>query len=472
MLRDTLPVMSQFEREIARAKEQQPDIGLDVPRLRVVSIVAPATFVAGLLVAAVLLTDDVPLPLLISVGVLASTAAAALFSAIVFDVVERSESRLVESNQQLAAFRVAAMSLAQEYELGQMLQRFVDTSRQLTSARYSAMSIVRDDGSIEQFITSGVSEEERARIGHPPVGRGLLGAIREGALRIDDMSRDPRSVGFPPHHPPMRSLLGVPVQARGGTLGNLYLTDKIDAEGFSEADEQMVRTFAAHAALAIETARLHDEARTLDVLRERERIGMDLHDGIIQSIYAVELGLEGVEEDLETDIPAARSALATAIEQLNGVIRDVRSYIFELRPAKLSYDISESMLEMVDEFRLSTGAHIEVDVAAALPPLGETQRLALFHIARDALVNAQRHARASRIEVSLHANLNSVNLLVRDNGQGFDLKDEMPEQHRGLRNMAARADAAGGALTVESAPGVGTTVGVELPIRREEGERA
>ncbi len=449
--------------------------GLGVGRLRLVAVVAPAIFAAALLIGTAVFADDVPLALLISVGVLASTAAAALFSAIVFDVVERGEARLVQTNEQLAALQLAAMSIAEEYELGQLLQRFVDISRQLTNARYGALSVVDADGKIVEFITSGITDEERARIGHPPIGKGLLGEIiKDGALRLNDITQDPRSGGFPPHHPPMHSLLLVPVQSRGGklgNLGNLYLTDKQGAGGFSEADEQTVRTFAAHATLAIETSRLHGEARALAVLRERERIGMDLHDGIIQSIYAVELGLEGVEEDFEANVPAARASLGAAIDQLNAVIRDVRSYIFELRPAKLSYDLSEAMIKIVEEFRTSTAAQLVADVAPALPPLREEQRLALFHIARDALVNAHRHARASRIDVSLHASVSAVRLLVKDDGEGFDVAAERPEHHRGLHNMAARAQSAGGVMTIESPPGAGTTVRVEFPIRMEEGAR-
>jgi signal transduction histidine kinase len=457
---------------MAEAHAQPPDLGLNVRRLRLLAVVAPAAFAAGLLAAALVLSDEIPLPLVIGVGVLAATAAAALFSGIVFDVVERSETSLLKRNEQLAAFRVAAASIAHEYELSQLLQRFVDVSRQLTNARYGALSVLAPDGTIAEFITSGISDDERARIGHPPVGRGLLGAtIREGALRIDDMSSDPRSVGFPPHHPQMRSLLGVPVRARGGgQLGNLYLTDKIDAAGFDEADEQMVRTFAAHASIAIETSHLQGEARAVAILRERERIGMDLHDGIIQSIYAVQLGLEGAEEDLDdANVPAAKKALGATIDQLNGVIRDVRSYIFELRPAKLSYDLSESVSRMARELGARNSARINLDITPALPPLGEAQRTAIFHIAQDALVNAQRHAQASEITISLHGGLNAVNLVVSDNGAGFDVSAERPEHHRGLRNMVARAHSSGGKATIESEPGLGTTVRAEFPIRIEEG---
>jgi signal transduction histidine kinase len=270
----------------------------------------------------------------------------------------------------------------------------------------------------------------------------------------------------------MRSLLGVPVVSRAGALGNLYLTDKIDAPGFTSDDEQMVRTFAAYAALAIETSKYQDEARSLAVLRERERIGMDLHDGIIQSIYAVELGLEGAEMDLEADPPRARESLDSAIERLNAIIRDLRSYIFELRPAKLSSDVSEDIVRIIDEFRPATAAVLVADVAPALPRLADDQQVALMHIARDALANAHRHARASRIELSLHVSVSAVTLTVRDDGQGFDTAATLPEQHRGLRNMIARATAAGGSATVESAEGGGTRVQVEFPINDSEGVSA
>jgi signal transduction histidine kinase len=463
--------MQQFEREMEEAKAQVPSLGLNVPRLRLIAVVAPAVFAAGLVAVAALLVEEVPLGLLIGLGLLAATAAAALFSGVVFDLIERSEYKLVQTNEQLAAFRVAAMTIAEEYQLGPLLQRFVDISRQLTGARYAALSVINTDGSIREFITSGITEEEREAIGAPPIGRGLLGApIHEGTLRLDDMSKDARSMGFPANHPPMKSLLGVPVQSRRGKLGNLYLTDKIGASGFNDEDEQMVRTFAAHAALAIETSRFQDEARSLAVLRERERIGMDLHDGIIQSIYAVELGLEGAEEDVDTKPAEAKQSLEAAIDRLDDIIGDVRSYIFELRPAKLTYDLSEDIMRVADEFRAGTTAELVTDIAPALPVLPEEQAVALIHITRDALANANRHAHATRITVSLHTSLSAVSLTIRDNGVGFDPRAGLPDGHHGLRNMAFRAREARGIMTVDSARGTGTTVRVEFPLHRKSGD--
>ena len=129
---------------------------------------------------------------------------------------------------------------------------------------------------------------------------GFLGVLlREGeSLRLADMSQDSRSCGFPPHHPPMKSLLGVPVLSRGRIIGNLYLTEKQGSAAFEDTDEEIVRMLATQAAAAIETGRLQEQLESLARLEERERIAMDLHDGVIQSVYATALHLEDAGERL------------------------------------------------------------------------------------------------------------------------------------------------------------------------------
>ena len=181
-----------------------------------------------------------------------------------------------------SALHEAIRTLTANLSLDPVLQQVADLSRELVSATYSALGILGEDGSLVQFITSGISQAARDRIGAPPEGKGVLGVVlREGqSLRLHDLSRHPESTGFPAHHPAMRSFLGVPITFKGTVLGNLYLTDKIGAEEFSDDDENMVTLFAAQAAVAIENARLF-EAETrrsaqLDVLnlmgRELTRI--------------------------------------------------------------------------------------------------------------------------------------------------------------------------------------------------------
>src|SRR5690349_17095258 len=190
-----------------------------------------------------------------------------------------------ESTSVIDAFDAATRAIAGLQSVDQVLQVIVDQVRPLANARYAALGIVDDHGVIERFITAGITAEERARIGPTPTGHGLLGVIiRENRpLRIPDISRDPRHYGFPPHHPPMTSVLGVPVTVRGRTVGNLYLTDKIGAREFSDDDQRLVETFASHAGIAIDNARLHEQVQRLAVVDERERISRDLHDGIIQN---------------------------------------------------------------------------------------------------------------------------------------------------------------------------------------------
>jgi signal transduction histidine kinase len=175
-------------------------------------------------------------------------------------VAERTEDRITKLLE-------AGMAMASELSLPALLQRIIDLAAAITGARYGALGVLGRTGGIREFVTTGITDPERARIGHLPVGRGILGLLIKEArpIRIPDITKDPRSVGFPPDHPPMRSFLGVPVMSGGKVFGNLYLTEKQDASEFTEEDEQAVVLLAAQAGVAVDNARLYEEAR----LRER-----------------------------------------------------------------------------------------------------------------------------------------------------------------------------------------------------------
>ena len=155
----------------------------------------------------------------------------------------------------------AGLALSSERSLPVVLQRIVELATQLTGARYGALGVVGPDGGISEFVYTGITPEQHALIGELPVGKGILGALIADArpLRLRDLSADPRSVGFPAHHPRMRSFLGVPVMARGRVFGNLYLTEKQDAVEFDAADERALVILAAQAGVAVENARLYEE---------------------------------------------------------------------------------------------------------------------------------------------------------------------------------------------------------------------
>jgi signal transduction histidine kinase len=376
---------------------------------------------------------------------------------------DRPAGRL--AGQAFAAIDAAAIAIAQELTLERILQVIVDRVRPLVGARYAALGLPGPTGHLERFITSGITEQERARIGHPPLGLGLLGVIvREGtAIRIEDMSTDPRHVGFPPEHPLMRSLLGVPIQVEGLSIGNLYLTDKEGGAPFTEEDQRIVEAFARHAGLAIHNARMHEELQHLAVLRERDRIGQDLHDGIIQSLYGVGLSLEDVAELASSDPSEVEPRVERAIDAIHAVIRDIRSFIMGLRPEALDgAGLAGALRTLAEEFRYSTLVDVQLELGEHPVPDPDST-LQLAHLAREALSNVARHASASLVTVRLSGEGGVLRLSIADDGRGFDPLASRGPSHQGLANMRARAEALGGRLSVESRPGGGTRIEFELP---------
>jgi signal transduction histidine kinase len=373
----------------------------------------------------------------------------------------------------LEALDEATRAIAGVLDLDAVLQLIVDRVAGLVDARYAALGIVDRFGVIERFLTFGITAEERAILGPPPQGHGLLGLIiREGrSYRIPDIAAHPDSYGFPPHHPPMRSLLGVPVSVQGRPIGNLYLTDKMGVDEFTAADQQLVELFAQHAAIAIENARLHEQVQRLVVVEERDRIGQELHDGIIQSLYAVTLSLEEAT-DVMTDDPAEASAhIDRAIDSVHASIRDIRNFVLGLRPHLLEQtDLVGGIAALADELRLNTMVDVEVDLdeaAEAAGALSDGRRAQLLQITREALSNAARHANASRASIRLAQQDGGLHLRIEDNGRGFDPAAVGGGEHMGLSNMRDRATYMGGQLEVDSSPGRGTRIIVRVPLSTE-----
>jgi signal transduction histidine kinase len=292
----------------------------------------------------------------------------------------------------------------------------------------------------------------------------LLGiAIRKGeTLRIPDISADERSVGFPPGHPAMTSFLGVPVRVEGRAIGNLYLTDRADQEPFSEDDERLVESFARHAGLAIHNARMHEELRQLAVLQERERIAQDLHDGSIQSLYAVSLALEDTEELMTTEPAQVAERIDHAIDTIHGTIQEIRDFIMGLDPdARTAVDLLAGLTALTDEFERST--LIEVELASDPDvPLDPDETLQLIQLTREAMSNVARHAEASKVNVNVEDRRDVLRLSIIDDGRGFDTSEGQRPGHHGLTNMHARAESLGGSLAIESDDD-GTRVVFEMP---------
>ncbi len=368
----------------------------------------------------------------------------------------------------LDALVAAVRAISGVLDVEQVLQLIVDRVRELVAAQYAALGIVDEQGRITEFVTSGISPEQRRAIGDLPHGHGLLGLIiRENrAFRIPHIASHPQSYGFPAHHPPMDSFLGVPVTAKGRAVGRLYLTNKQEALEFSADDQALVETFALQAGIAIQNARLHEQVQRLAIVDERDRISRELHDSVIQSIYAVTLSLDDVPELVEEAPVEARQRVDDAIDALHGVIRDIRNFIFGLRPLLLD---SETLLDglevLATELRRSTA--IEVETSGVEPDAVPLDVVAeLLAVAREALANVARHSDATRAWLRVATPDGGVRLEIADDGTGFAADVAPPRGHHGLANMRARADALGGSFAIESRPGDGTRIIVSVPRTR------
>jgi signal transduction histidine kinase len=356
------------------------------------------------------------------------------------------------------------MRAAEAGTLEEVLERIAEVTQNLVGARYVALGVPDGSGSLRYFKTVGVTDEIIAMIGHLPVGRGLLGVIMNDrqVLRLEDMRTHPRAVGFPKHHPPMRALLGVPIQLGADLFGMLYLCDRYDSMPFTEQDQWLVETLAGYAALAIAGVELSEQNSRLVLLEERERVARELHDGIIQSLYAIGMQLQLIR--LSETTP--NSNLADIILTLDRVIEDIRGYILNLKAVNYERQTVQQALEdVVARLHIPPSLAVTVDAPRRLPPFPPPVVEAVCQIAYEALSNAVRHAAADHVTVSASENDNVFQLVVQDDGQGFEDKDNNHEG-LGLRNMHQRARIHGGSLRIQSSPQTGTRVVLTIPLTR------
>jgi signal transduction histidine kinase len=377
----------------------------------------------------------------------------------------------VIDDRDTSAFRALSdvvLALAAEREVEPVLQRLVHAARALGGARYAALGVPDGEGAFARFITSGMSEALITAMGPLPRTHGLLGAMLESAepYRTDDIRDDPRFRGWwPDAHPQMRSFLGHPIRARGGVLGALYLTDKEDGGSFSEEDERLIGLLAAHAAIAIENARLHERSRELSIVEERNRLARELHDSVTQRLFGVVLAAESASTLLARDPGSAAGELGRVRELAREAMDELRAVVFELRPAALEAEGLASVLRKhVDVLRRVSGRAIELRVSDP-PRLPAAASAQVLRIAQEALQNAVRHGDADRIEVRLEGADGGLALTVGDDGRGFDVAAPGVRGRRlGLTSMEERAAELGGRLAIDSGPGTGTRVRLEVPL--------
>src|SRR5215216_6305127 len=307
--------------------------------------------------------------------------------------------------ERLIALHKASLELVKDVSLDRLLERIAAVACEQSDARYAALGVLDENGKLVKFISVGMTENEIKRIAHPPVGKGLIGELMgtEIPLRMRVLQEHPRSVGFPANHPPMVSFLGVPILSAARQLGQIYLTEKIDAPEFTADDEKIIQMLAAYAAAAIQNARLHENTHRLAVLEERERIGMDLHDGIIQAIYGVGLALESALHSFDDEPEGAKTRVRHSIDGLNQAIRDLRGYILDLRPRQMgSEGLMSGLNRLVTEFRANTLATVQITGRDNdIKDLPQAHSMVLFHICQEALANIAKHAKARQVDISL-----------------------------------------------------------------------
>lgn len=375
-------------------------------------------------------------------------ALALVFSLIVTRIFERLQNDLnqlykdaAEVRDRLRAVQIAGVALASDLSVNGLLQRVVDLSRGIIGARYAALSVFGGEGEPQRFIYSPTEGT-----GAPTVG------VEDG------------------------STVDVQVVYQGDAIGHLFLSGKEEGTRFDNADRDMAQLFAAHAAVAIANARLYAQVQNLAVVEERQRIGMDLHDGTIQQLYAISLMLESAVSLIDAgSLSDARARLDRLADQLDQTIANIRHYIFDLESEISALALPDAIMQVAHQLGIQPITRIDVR-SRAWKRLSRGQNAALWHISREVMSNAARHARASTLNVIL-SQTPQGDVLIRyeDDGVGFDPGLELDSNHRGLHNIAARCRQHRGEVRLRSAPGEGTTVEVlfrpeEDPAGEEEAE--
>jgi signal transduction histidine kinase len=378
----------------------------------------------------------------------------------------------------IEAISSAVLAMSRHLEVREVLQRIVSSARTLVGAEYAALGVPDDHGGFAQFVVDGVSEAQWRAIGPLPRQHGILFAMlhEQDPTRLDDVRADERFGGWPSAHPDMHAFLGVPIQDGDEILGALFLANKhslanpVGRERFTAHDEELLRILAAHAALALVNARLYERSRELTLVGERARIAHELHDAVSQKLFSLRLTAQAAAALVDRDPARARAELAEVSRLAAEAAEELRSVVVELRPAALDEDgLLPTLASQVEVLNRAHTASVVFahDRVAALPA---AQEEAVLRVAQEALHNALRHSGAKAVAVELRSapgpngSGRGARLRVTDDGKGFDPDStRRAGRHLGLVSMRDRATNVGGALHIESSPGAGTVVELEVP---------
>lgn len=352
-----------------------------------------------------------------------------------------------------------ASSVTDHVELRSALLEVVDLARTATGASYGALGVLGAYGMLSDFLYVGMDAEQAEQIGQLPIGKGVLGTLikHPTPIVVPDITSHHDFSGFPPNHPPMQTFLGIPVRTGSEIYGNLYLTEK--PGGFTPEDMATAQALGAIAGGVVSSVRLHDRLAELAVLDDRERIARDLHDSVIQDLFATGLSLQALTMGSQLE-SATKVRVSDAVERIDAAIDTLRTFIFNLRRAP----VSSPSAALADSIRglCAKGQQVSIHIQA-LEILGADEFDAVSGAIREAASNSCRHSESDTLVVRATASGSEMVVEVIDHGVGFNTDE--PSRGMGLANMTSRMEEVGGTVTVNAEPGQGTVVSLTLPIR-------
>ncbi|MBY8846429.1 GAF domain-containing sensor histidine kinase [Streptomyces sp. SP2-10] len=371
----------------------------------------------------------------------------------------------------LAAVSSALLAMSRHLEVRDVLKTIVASARELLDAQYAALGVPDDHGGFAQFVVDGVSDDQWRAIGPLPRQHGILAAMLHEAKaeRLADVRRDPRFEGWPDAHPDLVDFLGLPIKDGEEVLGALFLANKRCPKpegscGFTQEDEGLLAILAQHAAIALTNARLYERSRELTIAEERSRLAQELHDAVSQKLFSLRLTAQAAAALVDRDPARAKGELHQVASLAAEAADELRAAVVELRPAALDEDGLIATLRTQTQVLDRAHTARVTFTSNGFRALPASQEEALLRVAQEALHNALRHSGAAHVAVSVERRGGGAVLRVTDDGDGFDpTAVRRAGRHLGLVSMRDRAGGVGGALTVESAPGKGTTIEMEVP---------
>jgi signal transduction histidine kinase len=356
-------------------------------------------------------------------------------------------------------------TLIQEHDIDRLLQAVASQLKELTDADGVSLALLDEQEQALQVRAYAGAGAQSNLGAHLPIEGSFAGqAVRTNKpVRSEDPQHDPRGYAPALVAADARSVLSVPMRTRHQVVGAVSLFNKRGAAGFSERDAELATLFAQQAAVAIDNARLYEQARGKAALEERQRLARELHDSVSQALYGIALNASSAEELFDAAPERARGLLADVLRLAEAGLTEMRALIFELRPESLEQEgLVGALQKQAASVQARHGLQVELDVAHE-PELPAATKEALYRVAQEALHNAVKHARARTLSLALHTGNGEVQLVVVDDGRGFNPREEFPG-HLGLRSMRERVAVAGGTFQIDSAPGSGTRLSVRVPL--------